>query len=49
MPDFTQPVEASFITFSIIAIFVGVGIGIALVQLFKKAKLKKAKLKREKI
>ncbi len=37
MPDFTQPVESSFIALSIGAIFVGVGIGIALVKFFKEA------------
>ena len=35
MPDFSQPVESSFIVASIVAIFVLVGIGIVLVKKFK--------------
>ena len=36
MPNFNQPVEPMFIALSIGAIFIGVGIGIFLVKLFKK-------------
>ena len=32
MPDFTQPVEPTFIVFTIVAIFVLVGIGILFVK-----------------
>ena len=35
MPDFSQPVESSFIVVSIAAIFVLVGVGILLVKKFK--------------
>jgi len=35
MPNFSAPVEASFIALSIAAIFVLVGIGILLVKIFK--------------
>ena len=35
MPDLSQPVEASFIAYSIGAIFAVVGIGIFLVKKFK--------------
>jgi hypothetical protein len=35
MPDFSQPVTASFIALSIGAIFVVVGIGIMLVKKYK--------------
>lgn len=38
MPDFSQPVESSFIIATIAVIFVIVGIGIALVKLGKKSK-----------
>ncbi len=37
MPDFSQPVESSFIIVTIAMIFVIIGIGIALVKLGKKS------------
>jgi len=35
LPDFSQPVEPSFVVISIIAIFALVGVGILLVKKFK--------------
>ena len=35
MPDFSQPVEPTFIGLSIVAIFALVGVGILLVKKFK--------------
>lgn len=38
MPDFSQPVESSFIVATIATIFVIIGIGIVIVKLVKKSK-----------
>jgi hypothetical protein len=38
MPDFTEPVTLTFIAVTITAIFVMIGIGIALVKLGKKSR-----------
>lgn len=38
MPDFSQPVESSFIVATIAAIFAIVGIGVVLVKLWKKSR-----------
>jgi len=38
VPDFSQPVESSFIIASIAGIFLLVGLGIALVKIVKKSK-----------
>lgn len=38
MPDFSQPVEASFIIASIAMIFALTGVGIALVKMGKKSR-----------
>ena len=38
VPDFSQPVEASFIAATVAVIFVIIGIGIVLVKLGKKSK-----------
>ena len=35
MPDFSQPIEPTFIALSIVAIFALVGVGILLVKKFK--------------
>jgi len=48
MPDFTQPVEPMFIALSIGAIFVGVGIFILLIKLFKRTILRRQMRKKRK-
>jgi len=48
MPDFSQPVQPMFIAISIAAIFVGVGIFITLVKIFKKTILRKQMRKKQK-
>jgi hypothetical protein len=44
MPDFTQPVEMSFVFISIGAILLATAIGIWLVQIAKKSKKKKGEI-----
>lgn len=48
MPDFSQPVEPTFIVISIVTIFVSVGIFILLIKLFKRTMLRRQMRKKQK-